>query len=166
MEGHTERGAWLSEDGLYRYDLWRRWGGGPWVLWVMLNPSTADAEVDDPTTRRCVGFSKAWGYGGMAIVNLFAYRATSPAELAKAPDPRGPLNMQTIEHWLVFDEVELVVAAWGASWAKVPHARLNVEWLASKAGHDMVSLGTTKAGHPRHPLYVRGDQTPTRWPEG
>lgn len=153
-----DRGADLSPCGTYRYDLWRRWSDGPWALWIMLNPSTADADMDDPTIRRCRGFSQAWGYGGLAVVNLFAYRATDPAELTKAGDPDGPLNVNTIWRWLKDDRTSAVVAAWGASWEKVGKHRLNVEGLAAHAGHDVFCLGTTKAGHPRHPLYVPASQ--------
>lgn len=151
-------GADLSICGTYRYDLWRRWCDGPWALWIMLNPSTADADVDDPTIRRCRGFSKAWGYGGLAVVNLFAYRATIPDELTRVRDPRGPLNKQRIKLWLDDHRTSAVIAAWGTAWRKVDQPRLNVEGMAREAGHDVFCLGTTKRGHPRHPLYVRADQ--------
>ncbi|TMF61888.1 MAG: DUF1643 domain-containing protein, partial [Chloroflexi bacterium] len=69
------RGATFSADRRYRYRLWRRWDGArPVVAFVMLNPSTADARRDDPTIRRCIGFAKSWGFGGVEVVNLFAYR--------------------------------------------------------------------------------------------
>lgn len=151
--------ATLSPCGTYRYDLWRRWGNGSWALWMMLNPSTADAEVDDPTIRRCRGFSERSGYGGLAVVNLFAYRATDPAALTRARDPVGPLNAQTIKHWLADERVSAVIAAWGTAWEKVDRARLNVEGFAQKNGHDVFCLGRTKAGHPRHPLYVPNAQS-------
>ncbi len=88
--------AVLSECARYRYRLDRAWErddhGLGTVTWVMLNPSTADADVDDPTIRRCIGFSKAWGYNALTVVNLFAWRATSPRDLCAVEDPVGPDN--------------------------------------------------------------------------
>lgn len=91
------RDAEGSDDGLYRYSLTRSWGDGlERVCWVMLNPSTADHETDDPTIRRVVDFSMRLGFDSCEVVNLWAWRATSPAELAKALDPRGPDNFEAI----------------------------------------------------------------------
>lgn len=153
----VERWASLSEDGVYRYDLGRRWGdGGHRLLWVMLNPSTADAHLDDPTIRRCTGFAKGWDYDEMVVVNLCAFRATDPAELGRAGDAFGPENSRFID--LHTADAEAVVAAWGAHpWAsQVADSTL--------AGHrPLYCLGRTKAGHPRHPLYVRADQSLEVW---
>src|SRR5262249_14212908 len=90
----VRRAAVISDCGRYRYSLTRRWGDAaePRALFVMLNPSTADAEQDDPTIRRCIGFAKAWGMGSLEVVNLYALRATDPAALLSAPDPIGPKN--------------------------------------------------------------------------
>ena len=88
----THSTAVISQDGLYRYHLERRWSDAPFLTFVMLNPSTADAEIDDPTIRRCVGFSKREGAGGIAVVNLYAFRATSPADLRQASAPYGPVR--------------------------------------------------------------------------
>lgn len=156
----TRSTATISPCGRYRYDLTRRWGTGPVALWVMLNPSTADADQDDPTIRRCRGFSTAWGCGGLVVVNLFAYRATKPAALNAVRDPCGPDNWATIDRWLWSPDVDIAVAAWGASWEKVDQPRLHVEHMAARVGRHLVCLGRTKAGHPRHPLYVRGDTAP------
>ena len=76
----TRKSATLSECGLYRYDLWRTWATGPHVTFVMCNPSTADAEIDDPTIRRCIGFAQEWGFAGLVVVNLYAYRATEVSD--------------------------------------------------------------------------------------
>src|SRR5581483_9586135 len=95
----------------YRYSLARFFGDGGVVNFIMLNPSTADAETDDPTIRRCLGFAKAWGYGTLVVTNLFAYRATDPAELAKAGDPVGPDNDTRL--WSEAQLSDLVVCAWG-----------------------------------------------------
>jgi hypothetical protein len=86
-------GATFDPTGAYRYALWRVWDGNrPPLVFVMLNPSIADAERDDPTIRRCLGFACAWGYGALTVVNLFALRATCPHTLRRAADPVGPDN--------------------------------------------------------------------------
>ena len=152
--------AVLSPCRTYRYRLTRHWRAG-WqddaIVWVMLNPSTADETLDDPTIRRCIGFSKAWGAGGMHIVNLFAFRSTDPAALARADDPVGPDNdewmHETVTGWLPPEYASgqrTVVAAWGAHPFAVERAAHCFRTLAT----DWLCLGTTKDGHPRHPLYV------------
>ena len=159
FSGGMERTATISDCGRYRYDLTRRWADGPTALWVMLNPSTADATEDDPTIRRCISFSQRVNCGGLTVVNLYAYRTTDPKALLTAENPIGPDNLATVRRWLM--DASLVVAAWGA-WPltnrRIAPARLHVEGLATMHGHDMKCLGVTKAGAPRHPLYVKGDQ--------
>lgn len=158
-----ERSAVISSDGLYRYQLTRRWGTDtPHVLWIMLNPSTADGEVDDPTIRRCIGFSQAWSFDAMTVCNLYALRCTRPIHLEHHPDPEGPQNVE----WLAasMNRASLAVLAWGAH--KTPRtARGNVvamvETMLKKRGIRTVILGLTQAGHPRHPLYVKGGIEPT-----
>lgn len=114
--GFSESGAIFSADRLYRYTLTRRWDGRPMMAWIGLNPSTADETEDDPTIRRCTGFAKAWGYGGMVMLNLFAYRATDPKEMmctALIRDPIGnPRNDELIQR-VVWAETALAVAAGG-----------------------------------------------------
>lgn len=156
-----ERDAVLSDCSVYRYSLTRSWGGGPYALWVMLNPSTADASQDDPTIRRCIGFTKSWGYRKLIVVNLFALRATDPAELLRHPSPHGPENVQTIRRHLVTAHV--VVAAWGAHRAVERRNAPSLVRLAEDQGKQVLCLGTTKAGAPRHPLYVKGDQRLVPW---
>jgi hypothetical protein len=156
----TEGSARFSDCGRYRYELTRRWSDGPLALWIMLNPSTADAEQDDPTIRRCIGFSRREGCGGLVVVNLFAYRATRPDRLLTVADPIGwPENTFTIRRWIEADEVGLRVAGWGAWWhaQRVRPARLHVEGWAREAGRELGCLGRTVDGSPRHPLYVKGD---------
>lgn len=143
-----EKSALLSSCGKYRYWLKRRWGRGQVVCWVMLNPSTADAEIDDPTIRRCVGFSQGWGYGGMYVVNLFAYRATDPAELKRMTNAVGIGN----DGWIVRLAVRShrVVCAWGN------HGGLRGSTVRSLLdGLHPMCLGRTKSGSPKHPLYVK-----------
>jgi hypothetical protein len=149
--------ALLSACGTYRYELTRGPLNRP-AVFVMLNPSTADAAIDDPTIRRCRGFARAWGCGGLVVVNAFALRATNPAALRTHPDPVGPYN-DTVLATLGIREHGPVVVAWGV------HATLHdrdkrVLALLRGAGVEPMCLGVTKDGHPRHPLYVRGATTP------
>lgn len=161
----TSSDAVVSDDGLYRYELERWWGDGPGVLWVMLNPSTADATQDDPTIRRCRSFTKAWGHSGFGVVNLFALRATKPTHLLDHPDPIGPRNEYFIRRWLTWNRCALVIAAWGA-WKvpKLPDRDRALAATAEEAGRPLWCLGKTKSGDPRHPLYVRADQEIQPWP--
>lgn len=146
-----ERTAELSADGRYRYVLGRRWGGRHTLAWVMLNPSTADAEVDDPTIRRCVGFGRKWGFGGITVVNLFALRTVTPTLLTRHVDPVGPDNDDWIKRET--DDAHWIMLGWGAH----PFARtraMTVLDLIGGPGYRVMSLGVTKDGSPRHPLYV------------
>lgn len=154
-----EATATFSPCRTYRYALTRRWACWPLAAFVMLNPSTADAFVLDPTVRRCVNFAHRWGAGGVLILNLFALRSTDPKALYSHPDPVGPVNDAVIAERLSSDKCGppvAVVAAWGV------HGVLNgragqVATLLRAWGVEPVCLGVTKGGHPRHPLYVRGD---------
>lgn len=143
--------AILSPCGRYRYRLTRRWGDGPTCGFVMLNPSTADADQDDPTIRRCIGFAKREGCGGLIVVNLFAWRSTSPLGLLDADDPVGP---DADDHLLLaIDQVDgPLIAAWG-----VWNRGTRPGDVRAMIGKHCVCLGKTKDGHPRHPLYVKGE---------
>lgn len=146
------RSATFDPSGTYRYTLVREWGDQPKLVWLMLNPSTADHEVNDPTVVRCRLRAMRAGYGGIVVVNLFALRATDPRELQVHPSPVGPLNDDAITGSLLGGVGGLVVA-WGAQPNIAARARdvlLRVEKLARQP----LCLGTTKAGHPRHPLMV------------
>ncbi len=157
------RAATISEDGVYRYRLDREWHAGlPTLAWVMLNPSTADAEQDDPTIKRCIGFARDSGYGGIVVVNLFALRATDPQELDRHTDPIGPENPRVL-HEVV--SAHQTAAAWGAHVgvmdAEARHAVSRIAELLTAPGATLfppvLCLGTTKDGHPRHPLYMKAD---------
>jgi hypothetical protein len=151
------KGASISECHKYRYRLTRWWGPGKFLPFVMLNPSTADASIDDPTIRRCMSFARRESAGGIVVVNLFAFRATSPKDMMAAPDRHGPGNERAMFE-MVSDAVAAnmpVVCAWGAG-AKTT-ANFTIQYLQAH-GACLVCLGTTKDGHPRHPLYVKSDQ--------
>lgn len=162
MSVHVLPPAVISGDERYRYLLTRRCGPRlrP-VVFVMLNPSTADARVDDPTIRRCVGFARTWGYDVMCVVNLYALRATDPRDLRKAEDPVGPDNDRYLAHARRIVNVfgGIVVAAWGG-FAPTDRVAAGVAALGDVPLH---CLGVTKYGQPRHPLYVRGDTHPMPW---
>ena len=140
----------------YRYRLDRNWPGGDGsrAVWILLNPSTATETSNDPTIRRCVGFSQRWGVSALVVVNLFALRSTEPRGLAGAADPVGPENDQEIAAALaaVSDQPSCVVCAWGHYAAAGRVAAV----LALLAAGDLrpYCLGVTRDGHPRHPLYV------------
>lgn len=145
-------GAHISDCGRYRYAIWRHWGGGKGpVLWVLCNPSTADAEKDDPTIRKCIGFTKRWGFDAITVVNVFAWRATNPSELGPLGGDRdGPENDSIIQHHA--KSHALVVAAWGTIAYGINPPR--VRYVRGLLGRDAVCLKKSKAGHPWHPLYV------------
>jgi hypothetical protein len=144
-------GAIFSSDRRYRYRLWRRWDDlRPIVAFCMLNPSTADEKHDDPTIRRCIGFARDWGYGGVDIVNLFAFRATDPRALRHAADPVGCHNDRHLAR--AARRATLVVIAWGAR-ADVRRARRAMRVLSGQR-RSLAHLGFTKSRQPRHPLYL------------
>lgn len=154
-------GAEFSGCRAYRYTLWREWDASlPTVNFVGLNPSTATETVDDPTIRRCVRFAQDWGYGRLFVTNIFAFRATDPADMKRAADPIGPDNGRWLRE--TARSAGLVIAAWGAhgEWrGRGPYVltRLQVDGIAVHC------LGVTKDGHPKHPLYLRADTRPILW---
>ena len=145
------RAAFFSADMVYRYVLTRRWGEGAMVLFILLNPSTADAIVDDPTVRRCIAFAKAWGYGGLYIVNLFAFRSTYPRDLRRVQDPIGAQNDHVLSSYAEFSDLH--VAAWGVH-GDLKGRDADVRALFSDQGYQLYHLGLTQGGQPRHPLYL------------
>lgn len=154
--------ACLSEDGKYRYWLTRRWGPSMRsVVFVMLNPSTADATVDDPTIIRCRNFAQDWGYDALHVVNLCAFRATDPKVMRRAWNPVGRENDEHLHRAadLVRWHDGLLVAAWGAN---ADQRRVH-EAIDALGVVEIHHLGLTKGGHPRHPLYLRRDAKPVLW---
>lgn len=147
-----KRGAILSDCGRFRYALTRLWDEAlPVLLFVMLNPSTADALIDDATIRRCMAFAQAHGYGGVEVVNLFAYRATAPADLRRAAYPVGPANDEHIA--AAAARAGDVCVAWGACDAVDARAQVVMPLLRA-AGHEPLCLHITRSGYPGHPLYL------------
>lgn len=146
----------------YRYLLSRTWDESKgYVVFVGLNPSTADETMDDPTIRRCMGFAKAWGMGGIVMVNLFAYRATDPRDMKNAEDPVGPEN----DKWLkkMGKYTHTVVAAWGTHGtfqSRNITVREIFNYLEFWGYIHFTCLGLTKDGHPKHPLYLKSDLVP------
>lgn len=153
--------AQLSTDGVYRYALYRDWADTDkgHALWLMLNPSTATAGVDDPTIRRCQKFARFWGFDGIVVGNLFALRSTDPHALRTHPDPIGPDNDSVLSELLSADEIGIVIAAWGVHGA-LRHRDASVMSRAGRAGRVLHALELTAAGHPKHPLYVKRDTQP------
>lgn len=164
FDAKIERGAVISKCGTYRYHLWRIWDDLlPTMVFILLNPSTADASEDDPTIRRCIGFAKREGCGGISVRNVFALRATDPDELAKHPDPFGPDNE---EHLLAARNCSLMtvlVLGWGGKLAnkRLRHFYKQAEVICMVQSPNC--FGVTKDGDPRHPLYLRGDAPMVPW---
>ena len=147
--------AEISECGNYRYYLTREWDESlPLVNFICLNPSVADAEIDDPTLRRCMNYAEIWGYGGIIMTNLFAYRATEPMTmLTYKGDVVGPETNQYLLKGA--KEAALCVAGWGNHGMHMDRGSEVIEMLPK-----LHFLAKTKEGHLRHPLYLTKDLKP------
>ncbi len=150
--------AIFSKCKTYRYSLTRRWADGPIQTWIMLNPSTADEIVNDPTVERCQRRATSYGFGALEVVNIFALRSTDPKLLYGHSDPVGPQNN---DHLLsAARRSGQIVCGWGT------HGGLNnrgQEIVKVLKDFDLYALAFTKAGEPRHPLYIKYDIAPTLW---
>lgn len=147
----------FSSDRMYRYTLWREWYGGMgYVNFIGLNPSTADETADDPTIRRCIGYAKLWGYSGLCMTNLFAFRATDPKKMMAASDAIGPENNDYLMTAAI--GADMIVAAWGAHGAWMSRGECVHKGLPT-----MYVLRLTKNGHPSHPLYLPKRLLPFYW---
>ena len=151
IKEYIKKNAIISQDNKYRYQLSRIWNEEKSkVLFIMLNPSTADADIDDPTIRRVVNFAKSWGYGGVFVGNLYAFRSTKSKTLLYIDDPIGQDNIQHIKYLIGLSE--RVIYGWGNN-QKEP------EWL-----YDLVDIpyciDISKKGIPKHPLYLNGELQP------
>ncbi|MGY3690193.1 hypothetical protein ACVIGA_000273 [Bradyrhizobium sp. USDA 3240] len=153
-----------GENDCYRPMLTRKWVNlftagtrlpNNFVLWIGMNPSVADANVDDPTMNKVIDFSMEWGFDGLAMMNVCDYRATEPAALLKpgvAPRSKGnlPLIRDTAK------QAARIVCAWGNLHRNLVHFAVDAEDALLRDGHEMWCLGLNKGGTPKHPLYVRG----------
>lgn len=160
-KGKPGSGAEFSECKTYRYSLWRRWRNwnrdvelaSGFLAFVGLNPSTADEYRDDPTIRRCIRFAKDWGFDGLVMLNAYALRSTDPKKLKMVLDPVGKENDDAIERWS--KRCKMVVAAWGN------HCSSQREQAVLQAIDKPVhTLGFTKTGKPKHPLYIKASTIP------
>lgn len=148
--------ARLSDCRTYRYELWRTWDESkPYAMFIGLNPSTADETEDDPTIRRCINFAKSWGYGGLCMANLFAYRATQPEDMKKASDPIGDKNDETLI--LLAENAGVIVGAWGNDGVFLNRSE-DVRALIPEIN----VLKVNKSGEPAHPLYLKSTLTPIK----
>lgn len=160
-KGDAESSAVYSRCEQYRYALTRVWDpAGRRVLFLMLNPSKATEVQNDPTVERCERRARALGYGGMRVVNIFAFRATDPRDLKAAADPTGPDNDTAIREGV--DWADDVLAAWGAHGDHQGRGVAVAVLLTGLEGR-LLHLGLTKVGHPRHPLYVGYACQPQSW---
>lgn len=155
-----KKSAVISACQKYRYRLDRQWDPHmPKLAFLMLNPSTADADLDDPTIRRCISFAKDWGYGGIVVGNLFAMRATNPKEL-RIPG-QDPIGCDNDRHLMeIVRECQLVVCAWGVNGLMGGRDRQVLSLLHE---YPLYALKVTQTGHPSHPLYLKKELKPIEW---
>lgn len=163
LKPDRRKGAVFDVDREYRYGLWRTWDvDKPVVVWVMLNPSTADEEELDPTLRRCRDYSKRWGYGKMWIGNLFAVRSPDPSILKEHDEPVGPENDDLLNR--MAEHADLIMVAWGAHGN---YQDRDQEVLDLLGEHDRPHcLGWTQDGLPVHPLYQPKTREPHDYRNG
>ncbi|MFG0307510.1 MAG: DUF1643 domain-containing protein [Phycisphaerales bacterium JB040] len=155
--------ATFDDTRTYRYTLHRRWApAGRRVCFCLLNPSTADEHVLDPTLTRCLGFARSWGFHAMEVVNIFALRSTDPAGLRAVDDPVGPANDASIRR--AARRCERFVVGWGNHGDLLGRADAVRDLLRDVV--EPVCWEVTKAGHPKHPLYLRSDAPTGPYPLG
>lgn len=155
------RSAVFSPCRQYRYELWRQWSDKlPTVMFIGLNPSTADETKDDATIRRCIQFARQWGFGSICMTNLFAWRSTDPGAMKKVDEPTGPDNDRTLQD--IAYRAGLIVGAWGNHGAHRGRDKEVLELIR----WPIWCLRTTKPGQPEHPLYVPYSQPLTLYREG
>lgn len=149
MSDAIQSGAILSPCRTWRYTLTRSWGDGKKLLFILVNPSTADETNPDPTLTRGIGFAKRLGFDGLVFVNLFAFRTPYPKDMKKAEDPVGPDNDRHIIEQA--DNAGMIVLAWGTNGCYLGRDQKVIQLLQGRSLH---CLGKTKHGFPKHPLYL------------
>ncbi len=164
----------------YRYTLWREWGNdarqlwngenghtmkppGAFVQFIGLNPSTADETKDDPTIRRCIAYAKAWGFSGICMTNIFAFRATDPEVMKKEKDPVGFYGLNDANLLSIGMDAGLIVAAWGNHGTHLNRGYNLAQWLRKTHGMKLHCFRITKLGQPEHPLYMKKSMVPKEW---
>lgn len=161
LKGDAASIATYSPCENYRYALTRTWDpAGRKVLFIMLNPSTATEVQNDPTVERCERRARTLGYGAFRVCNIFAWRATNPKDMRAQPDPVGPENDLFITESC--DWTDDIVCAWGTHGEHLDRGK-QVEELLRKTGQELSHLGLSKAGHPKHPLYIGYSVQPLPW---
>jgi hypothetical protein len=160
QKGDAASSAVYSPCMAYRYLLTRDWSGGRRALFIMLNPSTATEAQNDPTVERCERRARALGFGAFRVCNIFAYRATDPKVMRAVADPVGPLNDTAILGSVPW--ADQVICAWGTHGVHLGRGP-QVEALLRGAGAQLWHLGLSKAGHPKHPLYIGYEKGPEGW---
>ncbi|PIE12453.1 MAG: hypothetical protein CSA70_09900 [Rhodobacterales bacterium] len=161
VKGDAPSTACYSDCERYRYALTREWEPEAGrVMFVMLNPSKATEVQNDPTVERCERRARALGFGAFRVTNIFAWRETDPKKMRAASDPVGPENDAALLDGCKW--ADQVIAGWGAHGAHLDRGKV-VEQVLRTSGHPVYHLGLTKAGHPRHPLYIAYAQQPERW---
>lgn len=152
--------AKLSDCRAYRYALWRTWDESkPYAMFIGLNPSTADETEDDPTIKRCIAFARDWGYGGLCMANLFAFRATEPSEMMRAENPVGPEN----DEWLknLSSGAGVIIAAWGNSGSYRGRSKEILSTFPK-----LMCIKLNQSGEPAHPLYQPSSAVPIAMASG
>ncbi|MEM5477302.1 DUF1643 domain-containing protein [Pacificibacter sp. AS14] len=163
IKGDAPSTAIYSDCEQYRYALTRVWNAdAPKVLFVMLNPSTATEVQNDPTVERCERRARTLGFGSFCVTNIFAWRDTDPRKMRAATDPIGPENDATILEFAAW--ADTIVCAWGTHGEHLKRGE-NVEQLLRKTQQPLYNLGLSKAGHPKHPLYISYREQPHIWAE-
>lgn len=160
-KGDAPSTAVYSDCEQYRYSLSRVWDtDAERVMFVMLNPSTATEVQNDPTVERCERRARILGFGGFRVTNIFAWRATDPRDMKAAKDPVGPQNDQILQDGAEW--ADRIIAAWGVHGAHLDRGAKVAEMLQTQS-KPLFHLGLSKAGHPKHPLYLPYVQQPVLW---
>lgn len=160
-KGDAPSVAVYSDCERYRYSLTRVWNpAGDKALFVMLNPSTATEVQNDPTVERCERRARTLGFGAFRVTNIFAWRDTDPRLMRAAADPVGPENDAAILEGAAW--ADRIIAAWGTHGAHLARGP-EVERLLRQTGMPLFTLGLTKEGHPKHPLYIGYAKQPEPW---